>query len=122
MEKYNKVIGKCGEDAAEKYLKKHKYKIIERNFNIKGGEIDIVAQKGEYIVFAEVKTRSANDYGTPAAAVTYVKRQRIIKAANIFLQRTGTSYTRFDVIEVFGSMCGDKFILAKINHIENAFM
>lgn len=122
MEKYNKTIGNCGEESASKYLKKNKYKIIERNFNIRGGEIDIIAQKGECLVFVEVKTRSAVDYGTPAESVTYHKRQRIIKAANVFLQRFGNSYTRFDVIEVYGSMCGEKFKLSEINHIENAFM
>lgn len=122
MEKYNKTIGNYGEEAASRYLKKNKYKIIQRNFTIRGGEIDIIAQKDEYLVFVEVKTRTADDYGTPAQSVTYHKRQRIIRAANVFLQKFGNAYTRFDVIEVYGSISGEKFKLAEINHIENAFI
>jgi putative endonuclease len=121
MERYHKIFGKRGEDAAERYLKKRGYRIIARNFNIRGGEIDIVAQKRDCVVFAEVKTRSDNTFGTPGEAVTYTKRQRVIKAAEVFLMRNGSAYARFDVIEVFGRMDGSKFTLAGINHIENAF-
>jgi putative endonuclease len=101
MEGYNKSLGKFGEQCAEKFLKKEKYKILNRNFLIRGGEIDLIAQKGEYLVFIEVKTRTDFKFGTPSDAVTYHKKQRMIKAAGVYLQRYGNAYARFDVIEVF---------------------
>jgi len=110
MEGYNKSLGKFGEQCAEKFLKKKKYKILNRNFLIRGGEI-----------FIEVKTRTDFKFGTPSDAVTYHKKQRMIKAAGVYLQRYGNAYARFDVIEVFVGKCGDKFKLEKINHITNAF-
>ena len=122
MEKYNKAIGKFGEDTAEKYLKKNKYKIIQRNYLIRGGEIDIIAQKGEYIIFVEVKTRSDNAFGTPAEAITFHKIQRMKKAAGVFMQSFGEAYCRFDVIEIYTVVYGEKFEVGKINHIENAFI
>lgn len=122
MEKYNKKIGFFGEGCAEKYLKKNKYAILEKNFYIRGGEIDIIAQKDEYIVFVEVKTRTVERFGSPAQAVTYFKRQRMIRAARVFLQRHGNAYARFDIIEVFVKAAGEKFSLDRINHIENAFI
>ena len=70
MEKYNKVLGNCGEDAAVKYLKKNKYIVTERNFNVRGGEIDIIAKKGGYVIFVEVKTRTSDDYGGGVVVVT----------------------------------------------------
>ena len=122
MEKYNKVFGGNGERAAEKYLSKKNYKILERNFNVRGGEVDIVAQKGEFTVFVEVKTRQTTSFGTAAEAVTYTKKQRLIQAANCYILKHGDCHARFDVIEVYGEMRGNKFVLFEINHIENAFM
>ena len=55
MEKYNKSIGGAGEEAAAKYLRRKGYKILERNYHIRGGELDIIAQKDGYIVFVEVE-------------------------------------------------------------------
>ncbi len=122
MEKYRKTIGRHGEDAAEKYLKKKRYKILERNFLIRGGEIDIIAQKGEYIVFIEVKTRCDMAFGTPAEAVTFRKIRSMKKTAEVYMQQYGEAYVRFDVIEVHMAVTADKPRLIQINHIENAFM
>ena len=121
MEKYNKVLGNCGEDAAVKYLKKNKYIVTERNFNVRGGEIDIIAKKGGYVIFVEVKTRTSDDYGGGAEAVTYTKQQRIIKASQNYLMKAGDVPVRFDVVVVTGKMNGEKFSLENIEHIENAF-
>ncbi|MDD3766484.1 MAG: YraN family protein [Eubacteriales bacterium] len=122
MEKYNKIFGTQGENAAEKYLAKKGYEILCRNFRIRGGEIDIIARKGEFTVFVEVKTRHSDSFGTPGEAVTQNKIKRIINAANYYIMQNGNLSCRFDVMEVYGSMKGDKFKLKKINHIENAFM
>lgn len=121
MEKYKKTFGNLGEDTAVKYLKKNKYIILERNFNVRGGEIDIIAKKGDYVIFVEVKTRSNDDYGGGLEAVNYTKQQRMIKAAQIYMTRLGDVPVRFDVIVVNGFMKGRKFVVENIQHVENAF-
>ena len=121
MEKYKKTFGNLGEDAAVKYLKKKKYIILERNFNVQGGEIDIIAKKGDYVIFVEVKTRSNDDYGGGLEAVNYTKQQRILKAAQVYMMNLGDVPVRFDVVVVNGFMKGKKFIMGNIEHIENAF-
>ncbi|MEE1042862.1 MAG: YraN family protein [Clostridia bacterium] len=122
MEKYKKVIGNIGEDEAVKYLKKKGYAIIERNYNVHGGEIDIIAKKDGYIVFVEVKTRTNDDYGGGLEAVNYTKQQRMLKAAQLYLMKYVDVPARFDVVVVNGHMKDKKFKKDKIEHIENAFM
>ena len=78
MEKYNKCIGNFGEDEAIRYLIKNKYKIIERNYSCKLGEIDIIAKDKDVLVFIEVKTRTNDKYGSPSLAVNYYKKRKII--------------------------------------------
>ena len=121
MEKYKKVFGNCGEDAAVKYLKRNKYIILERNFNVHGGEIDIIAKKGGYVIFVEVKTRSNDDYGGGLEAVNYTKQQRMIKTAQFYMMKLGDVPVRFDVIVVNGFIKGKKLVIESIEHIENAF-
>lgn len=119
----NKMQGVCGEDAAASYLKKNKYKILKRNYRNKMGEIDIIAQKGDELVFVEVKTRSNSQFGTPAQAVTYYKKQRMVNAAKWYIAQNSTDCNiRFDIIEVFGVFTGDGFELENINHIEQVFL
>ena len=68
-----------------------------------------------------MKTRTSDDYGGGAEAVTYTKQQRIIKAAQNYLMKAGDVPVRFDVVVVTGKMNGEKFSLENIEHIENAF-
>ena len=68
-------LGKIGEQAAAKFLKRHGYKILAQNYRCKLGEIDIIAKDGLVLVFIEVKTRSGTRYGSPAAAVN-IRKQR----------------------------------------------
>lgn len=118
----NKISGMCGEDAACCYLKKNRHKIIERNCRNRYGEIDIIARCGEDIVFVEVKTRSSDKFGTPAEAVTYYKKQRIVRAAMKYISENGIDLNvRFDIIEVYGMFDGDTFHAEKINHLKNVF-
>lgn len=121
MEKYKKAVGNLGEDAAVKYLKRKRYIILERNFNVSGGEIDIIAKDGDYVVFIEVKTRSTQEYGTGAEAVNYTKQQRILKAAQVYMMNFDDVAVRFDVVVVNGTVCGKKLKIENIEHIENAF-
>ena len=99
-------IGRFGEDAAAKHLKKNGFRILERNFRASHNEIDIIAENKDTIVFVEVKTRTpardGADFGTPAEAVTYSKQKRTIAAARAYLYKSGADkQIRFDVIEVY---------------------
>jgi len=119
---FNKLTGACGEDAACSFLKKNKYKIIDRNYRCAYGEIDIIAKKGEDLVFVEVKTRSSDKFGTPAQAVTYYKKQNIVRTAQFYLMNNPTDMNiRFDIIEVYGAFRDGVFSLADINHVESVF-
>lgn len=122
MSGYKKTFGDIGEYLAADYLKKKKYKILQRNFTAGKGEIDIIAAKKGVTVFVEVKTRSDSEYGTPAEAVTYKKQQKLIETATRYiLEKNPDTGFRFDVIEVYGSFVSGEFSLEKIEHIENAF-
>ncbi len=119
---FNKITGKCGEDFAAHYLKLHGYKILERNYKNKIGEIDIIAKRKNTLVFVEVKTRKSNEFGTPAQAVTYYKKQKIVNTARYYLAKNPTDLDiSFDVIEVFGSFDGVQFELYDINHLQYVF-
>lgn len=115
-----KEIGNKGEKYAESYLKRHKYKILERNYNVRIGEIDIIAESKEKIVFVEVKTRHSNSLAKPYEAVDFRKQKRIIKAAMMYLAKNETDkFCSFDVCEVIVDSSNLK--LLSINYIENAF-
>lgn len=113
--------GNWGEDKAASYLKKHGYKVVDRNCRYRQGEIDIVAEKKDLVVFVEVKTRKNSDYAEAREFVTPAKQNRVIIAAQLWMQANSCEkQPRFDVIEVY-SPNGDKGFNIKINHIENAF-
>lgn len=94
--------GKAGEDMALGVLKKNGYRIIERNYRCRYGEIDIIAKDGDTIVFVEVKTRSSSSFGPPKASVDHRKQRHIIKAATEYLARCGLTDrdARFDVVGI----------------------
>lgn len=95
--------GKVGEDYVYEYLKKSRYEIVTRNFRIKGGEIDIIALKGDEIVFCEVKTRKFGAMENGAAAMNKAKMKRIIKTAERFIRenpRYDNYFRRFDTAYV----------------------
>lgn len=99
--------GKYGEDLACQYLKKQGYKILERNFRIRGGEIDIVAKdpapdSAGQIVFVEVKTRYSHEYGLPSEAITFWKIKSLIKTAQFYMQKIGWGERpyRLDVVTI----------------------
>ena len=113
----NKTTGDLGEDIAKNYLIKNNYKILETNFTTKIGEIDIIAEENDVVIFIEVKTRKSLKYGRPYEAVNYKKMQKILKVAQnyiVYKNKDDIQY-RFDIIEV---LLNDK---DKINHIKDAF-
>ena len=115
-----KTIGDKGEEYAVKHLKKQGYKIVVRNYRKRYGEIDIIAENKEYIVFVEVKTRHENSMTQPVDAVDKRKRMRLIKTASAFLSENETEkFCRFDVCEVY--VKSENLKLISINYIENAF-
>lgn len=95
--------GRIGEIEAALYLKKNGYKIICMNFKCMQGEIDIIAEKNNMIVFIEVKTRTSKTYGEAREAVDLEKQKHIYRAAEYFLYKTQMEevFTRIDVIEIY---------------------
>ena len=113
-----KLQGRRGESAAAEYLKKKKYRIVGLNYCCRFGEIDVIAENRDYIVFVEVKQRKNADFAEAKEFVTAAKQQRVIMTAQLWLQSNPTEkQPRFDVIEVYGENGASE----KINHIENAF-
>ena len=96
------ATGKRGEDLAAAYLSEEGYRILDRNYRCIVGEIDIVAEEGETLVFAEVKSRRSFAYGAPQLAVSREKQKKMSKVALHYLaekhQRHRTA--RFDVVAV----------------------
>jgi putative endonuclease len=115
-----KKIGDTGEKYTSVYLKKHGYKILERNYRKNYGEIDIIAQKRDVICFVEVKTRHSNTITQPYEAVDFRKQNKIVKTAAAYLvENKIESNCRFDVCEVFVDK--ESLKLIKISYIQNAF-
>ena len=104
MKKYpsKKALGKAGEDFAGNYLEKRGLEILERNFRIREGEIDLIALDGDTIVFVEVKTRKSKNYGLPSEAVDEVKQEKIREVAEAYLAEKGwmERIVRFDVFSI----------------------
>jgi putative endonuclease len=98
-------LGRRGERAAERYLKRIGYRIVRRNFRAAGAEIDLVAMDGETLVFVEVKTRRGSGAGAPEEAVDARKQLRMRRAAEAFaLQyRVGETGMRFDIVAIDAS-------------------
>jgi putative endonuclease len=98
-------LGRRGERAAEKYLRRNGYRIVARNFRAAGAEIDLVAMDGETLVFVEVKTRRSRISGAPEEAVDERKQTRMRRAAEVFARRYRADEVemRFDIAAVDAS-------------------
>lgn len=112
------ITGRIGEELAINYLQRKGYKIIEKNFQCRQGEIDIIAKDKDEIVIIEVKTRKCLEYGKPAEAVNETKKKHIYKATEyyLYIKKLEKAYIRIDVIEVY--IKENKYY---INHIKNIF-
>lgn len=112
-----KQIGNEGEALAVEHLKEKGYKIIEKNYKTPIGEIDIIAEDKNTIVFVEVKTRSSDFFGCPFEAVGSKKQQKLKNLALFYLKQKGReSAVRFDVLSIY-FRDGKK----EIEHIKDAF-
>ena len=113
-----KLIGRFGEQAAAEYLRRKRYRIIGSNFSCRFGEIDLIAETRENLVFVEVKTRKNAAFAEAREFVTLSKQRRIAAAAELWLAKNPTEkQPRFDVVEIYS----EDGIVKSIQHIENAF-
>ncbi|HBI67880.1 MAG TPA: YraN family protein [Massilia sp.] len=95
--------GRDWEQTALRYLKRQGLSFIEANFTCKGGEIDLIMQDGDTLVFVEVRQRAAGHYGGAAASITPAKIRRLVRAAQVYLLRfPRVPPCRFDVIAIDG--------------------
>ena len=116
-----KLLGDFGEDQACRFLKMHRYRILERNFSCRMGEVDVIARTGRFIVFVEVKLRKNADFGEAKEFVTPAKQRRVIAAAEYWLMKHPTELQpRFDVIEVYAPE-GLQTKHPAIQHTEDAY-
>ena len=118
---YAKEIGRMGEDLVADFLRSKGYVILRRNYYSRYGEIDIIAESPETLLFVEVKTRRENSLVSPADAVDYYKERKIANTAYDFLRKLHlNTNVRFDVAEVtYKIVNGEKRF--SLNYIKNAF-
>ncbi|MEO6712834.1 MAG: YraN family protein [Mycobacteriales bacterium] len=113
------AVGQYGERVAARRLEEDGLRVLDRNWRCDEGELDIVALHGEVLAFIEVKTRTSEDFGVPAEAVTPVKQQRIRGLAQRWLAAHEHPYSqlRFDVCTVVAQKSGS----ADYQHLQGAF-
>jgi len=113
MEK--KELGKKGEELALRFLKKRGYRIIEKNYVCKMGEIDIIAKEKDTLVFVEVKTRTSTIFGPPQLAVNPTKQMQLSKVALSYLKAKQLEdiKARFDVVAILLGPKGEEIELIK---------
>ncbi len=113
-------FGDVGEREAARYLRKKKYRILQSQMRNRFGEIDLIAQDGDTIVFVEVKTRREAGHGAPFEAVTAEKQRKLTLAALAYLKRNRLldRRCRFDVVSI---VWPDGIVHPQIEHFVNAF-
>ncbi len=90
--------GREAEARATAYLENRGLRLVDRNFRVRGGEIDLIMRHGATLVFVEVRQRSRGDFGGAAASITWQKRRRLVLAASHYLARRGDCPCRFDCL------------------------
>jgi len=113
-----RLIGQDYEKAAEQFLATQGLKTLARNFNCKLGEIDLICQQNEYLVFVEVRYRKSSQYGGAGGSISQSKQNKVKKAAQYYLQQKNINLNhcaiRFDVVTIDGK-------IDNLNWIKNAF-
>ena len=114
----HRIQGNAGEDLAAAFLQRNGLKILERNYRFERGEIDLIAEEGDELVFIEVKMRRSTMFGVPEDAVTEKKQEQVHTVAEgyLFEHDIDTRPCRFDVVAI-----EFKNGTAEIRHIRNAF-
>lgn len=117
----SKLSGAWGEALAAEYLRKKHYKVIAAGYRSRFGEIDLIAQNKQYLVFVEVKLRKNADFATARSYVNHAKQDRIRVTASMYLSQNPTKLQpRFDVIEIYAPQ-GTITKSPEITHLEDAF-
>lgn len=98
------TLGRRGEDRAVVYLRTHGYRIVERNFRCKLGELDVIARDGDTLVFVEVRTRSSGSRGGALEMISAAKQRQVARVASYYLaiRRLESATCRFDVVGITG--------------------
>jgi putative endonuclease len=115
----SRALGAEAEARAAEFLQRKGYRIVDRNWTCRGGEIDLVCLDGDgTIVFVEVRARASTRHGTPLETVVDGKRRRLVRAAAIYLhmKQREDAACRFDVVALVGVGAGET-----IEHVEDAF-
>ena len=114
-----RLFGQEGELAAERYLRHKGYRIVARNLRSRVGELDLIAEDGQVLVFVEVKARRTDEFGGAIYAVPQRKQEKVIQLAAQYLARHHIKdrLCRFDVI----LLQGGEAAVSQIEHIQNAF-
>ncbi len=99
-----KAIGDHAEQHACQYLQQRGLKLLQRNFRCRGGEIDLIMQHGDSLVFIEVRYRRRTDFGCAAETVSPLKQSRLIRCAHVYMNRhrCWNTASRFDVVGIEG--------------------
>lgn len=119
MKNQNKETGNKGEDLATDYLLKKGYRIIERNFRTRFGEIDIICYDSETLVFVEVKTKIGHDFGEPEEMVNKRKLSRVKRMGEVYLQNQKLDVAcRVDVVAI---VMIDNSSVEKIEHYQAVY-
>ena len=112
-------LGRAGEEYAAKYLQKRGFRIVERNFRCKLGELDIVARDGPFLVFTEVRSMTGKAFGSPQESITDKKKKKLRQVAQLYakFRNVGDTPMRFDVVAITADSGGN---VIKLDHIVNA--
>lgn len=110
----SRALGAEAEARAAQLLQRKGYRVADRNWTCKGGEIDLVCTDGDTLVFVEVRARKDASHGSPLETVGDVKRRRLIRAAKLYLttKQLWDKACRFDVVAIDGDA---------VTHLEDAF-
>jgi len=115
------TVGAWGETLAAKFLRRKGLKLVEANFSCRFGEIDLILEDREFLVFAEVKLRKDDSHGMAREFVTGAKQARLRTAAEVWLSLHPTEkQPRFDVVEIYAPK-GRETKKPTITHLEDAF-
>ena len=112
-------VGRLGERLAKRHLEANGFNIVEINYRASGGEIDLIAEKDEILVFVEVRTRTSPGFGSPEESVTLRKRAHLVAASEEYLQAANAEGREWR-IDVVALVLGSNESLVSLDVIENA--
>lgn len=118
--RHRQALGRLGEDEAVAYLKKQGYRLLQRNYRCRLGEIDIIVMDGETLVFVEVRSRSSGRFGLPQESIHWHKQSKVRKVAQYYLKAVQKEEVavRFDVLALLFERENQS---VQVEHIKGAF-